>query len=89
MHIHMTFDRKAKIVEKNNLQTVQAKSEINLTSAMDNIICIDLIALYVHLKNSITIMVLDNSTLGKQIRLNFFAFDKFTLQNLANKSGDV
>ena len=23
------------------------------------------------------------------IRLNFFAFDKFTLQNLANKSGGV
>ena len=34
-------------------------------------------------------MVLDHSTLGKQIRPNFFAFDKFALQNLANKSGDV
>ena len=27
--------------------------------------------------------------LGKQIRPNFFAFDKFALQNLANKSGGV
>ena len=30
-----------------------------------------MIALYVHLKNSIAIMVLDHSTLGKQIRPNF------------------
>ena len=66
MHIHMTFDGKAKIIDKNNLQTVQANSEINLTSALDNIICIDLIALYVHLKNSIAIMVLDHSTLGNK-----------------------
>ena len=40
-------------------------------------------------------MVLDHSTLGlenKLLELNqaeFFALDKFTLQNLANKSGDV
>ena len=35
-------------------------------------------------------MVLDHSTLGKQLnQAEFFAFDKFTLQNLANKSGDV
>ena len=40
-------------------------------------------------------MVLDHSTLGlenKFLELNqaeFFALDKFTLQNLANKSGDV
>ena len=27
--------------------------------------------------------------LGKQIRWNFFAFDRFTLQILANKSGSV
>ena len=42
-----------------------------------------LIALYVHLKNSIAItgMVLDDSTSGKQIRRNFFAFDGFTLEN--------
>ena len=30
-----------------------------------------MIALYVHLKNSIAVMVLDHSTLGKQIRPNF------------------
>ena len=38
-------------------------------------------------------MALDRSRLGlkqilgKQIRTNFFAFDRFTLQTLANKSG--
>ena len=43
------------------------------------------------------IMALDHSrlvksrkqNLGKQIRPDFFAFDRFTLQILANKSGDV
>ena len=30
---------------------------------------------------------LGNKFSGKQIGPNFFAFDKFTLQNLANKSG--
>ena len=36
-------------------------------------------------------MALDHTEIrpGKQIRPNFFAFDKYTLQNLANKSGDV
>ena len=42
------------ILEKNNLQTVQAKSELN----------IELIALYVHPQNSIAIMALDHSRLG-------------------------
>ena len=43
------------ILEKNNLQTVQAKSELVLD---------ELIALYVHPKNSIAIMALDHSRLG-------------------------
>ena len=40
-------------------------------------------------------MVLDHSTLGleknywKTNQAEFLAFDKFTLQNLANKSGDM
>ena len=42
------------ILENSNLQTVQAKSELNLSN-----------------------------------KAKFFAFDKFTLQDLANKSGDV
>ena len=42
-------------LEKNNLQTVQAKSELVLD---------ELIALYVHPKNSIAIMALDHSRLG-------------------------
>ena len=67
------------IFEKNNLQTVQGKSKLNLRSR-------ELIALYVHLKNSIAIMALDHSRLGLE---NKFLVDKFTLQNLANKSGDV
>ena len=43
------------ILEKNNLQTVQAKSEL---------VSDELIALYVHPKNSIAIMALDHSRLG-------------------------
>ena len=43
------------ILEKNNLQTVQAKSELVLD---------ELIALYVHPKNSIAIMALGHSRLG-------------------------
>ena len=64
---------------------------------------IKFIALYVHLKisnhlrsHSKAIMALDhnrlglkNKILGKQIRPNLFAFDRFTLQILANKSGGV
>ena len=37
-------------------------------------------------------MALDHRRLirpGKKIPAEFFAFDKFILQNLANKSGDV
>ena len=40
-------------------------------------------------------MVLDHNTLGLENKFletsqaEFFAFDKFTLQNLANKLGDV
>ena len=45
------------IFEKNNLQTVQGKSKLNLRSR-------ELIALYVHPKNSIAIMALDHSRLG-------------------------
>ena len=62
--------------------------------------CIELIALYVHPKNSTgnrlcshlrAIMALDyHSRLGVENKSGrFFAFDKFTLQNLANKSGCV
>ena len=58
------------ILEKNNLQTVQAKSEL-LKSY------IELIALYVHPKNSIAIMALDHSRLGMK--------NKF----LENKSGRI
>ena len=33
-HVHVTFEGKAKwFLQKNNLQTVQAKSELNLTSS--------------------------------------------------------
>ena len=45
------------IFEKNNLQTVQGKSKLNVRSR-------ELIALYVHPKNSIAIMALDHSRLG-------------------------
>ena len=75
------------ILEKNNLETVQAKSELNLTSSSDSLICTP--------KNSIAIMALDRSRLGLENKFletnqaKYFAFDKFTLQNLANKSGDV
>ena len=54
------------ILEKNNLQIVQAKSEL-----------MELIALYVHPKNSIAIMGLDQSRLGLE--------NKF----LENKSGRI
>ena len=57
------------------------------------------IASHVHPQNSnhfgshlTAIMALDHRRLirpGKKIRPNFFAFNKFTLQNLANKSGCV
>ena len=64
---------------------------------------IELIALFIHPKNSKhlrshsrAIMALDHSRirprkqiLGKQIRPNVFAFDRFTLQILANKSEGV
>ena len=63
---------------------------------------IEFIASYVHQKTGNhlrshlrTIMALDHRRLimlGKKIRPNlpnFFAFDKFTLQHLANKSGCV
>ena len=63
------------ILEKNNLQTLRAKSEL-LKSY------VELIALYVHPKNSIAIMAVDHSILGpgkqilgKQFRANFFAFE--------------
>ena len=62
--------------------------------------CIELIALYVHPKNGLrshlrAVMALDHSRLSvernswKTIQAEFFAFDKFTLQTLANKSGCV
>ena len=80
----MTFERKAK---KNNLQTAQGCNK--------NII--ELIASYVHLKTGNhlrsllkAIMALDHRRLirsGKKNEAKFFAFVKFTLQNLANKSG--
>ena len=78
------------ILEKNNLQTVHLRV---------NLILHRVDSLYVHPKNSNhlrshlrAIMALVTVRLirpGKKIRLNFFAFDKFTLQNLANKSGCV
>ena len=64
--------------------------------------CIELIALYVHPKNSTgnhlrshlkAITALDHSRLGVENKFlenksgRIFALDKFTLQNLANKSG--
>ena len=58
--------------------------------------CIELIALYVHPKNSTgnhlrshlrAIMALDHSRLGVENKT--FCVYKFTLQNLANKSGCV
>ena len=58
------------IFEKNNLQTVQGKSKLNLRSR-------ELIALYVHPKNTIAIMALDHSRLGLE--------NKF----LENKSGRI
>ena len=66
--------------------------------------CIELIALYVHPKNSTgihlrshlrAIMALDHSRLGVENKFlenksgRIFTFDKFTLENLANKSGCV
>ena len=66
--------------------------------------CIELIALYVHPQNSTgnhprshlrAIMALDHSRLGVENKFlenksgRNFAFGKFTLQNLANKSGCV
>ena len=58
---------------------------------------IELIALYVHPKNSNhlqshlrAIMALDHSRLGLENESGqFFAIGKFTLQNLANKSGGM
>ena len=86
----MTFEGKAEwFLEKNYLQTAQdwTKSYI------------ELIASYVHQKTGNhlrshlrAIMVVDHRRLirpGKKIRPNFFASDKFTLQNLANKTGCV
>ena len=59
----------------------------------------EFIASYVHQKTGNhlrshlrAIMALDHRRLirpGKKIRPNIFAFDKFTLQNLANESGCV
>ena len=57
--------------------------------------CIELIALYVHPKNSLrshsrAIMALGHSRKQNSWKTNqaeLFAFDKFTLQNLAHKSG--
>ena len=59
---------------------------------------IEFIASYVHQKTGNhlrshlrTIMALDHRRLisGKTNQANFFVFDKFTLQNLVNKSGCV
>ena len=76
------------ILEKNNLQTAQEWTKSY----------IELIASYVHPKTGNhlrshlrAIMALDHRRLisGKKNQANFFAFDKFTLQNLVNKSGCV
>ena len=77
------------ILEKNNLQTAQEWTKSY----------IELIASYVHPKTGNhlrshlrAIMALDHRRLimpGKKNRAKFFTFDKFTLQNLANKSGCV
>ena len=77
------------ILEKNNLQTAQEWTKSY----------IELIASYVnpktgnHLRSHLrAIMALDHRRLirpGKKIPAEFFAFDKFILQNLANKSGCV
>ena len=69
------------ILEKNNLQTVQAKSELVLD---------ELIALYVHPKNSIAIMALDHSRLGLENKSGrTFCVRQVYFKNLANKSGGV
>ena len=74
----MTFEVKAKLF----------KSETSY---------IELITLYVHPKNSKHLRSHSRSQkirprkqiLGKQITPNFFRFDRFTLQIVANKSGGV
>ena len=69
------------ILEKINLQTAQ-----ELTKSY-----IQLIASYVHPKtgNNLRSHLKDILALGKKNQAKFFAFDKFILQNLANKSGCV
>ena len=76
------------ILAKNNLQTAQ-----ELTKSY-----IELISSYVHQETGNhfrshlrAIMALDHRRLisGKKNQANFFAFDKFTLQNLVDKSGCV
>ena len=68
------------ILEKNNLQTAQ-----------DSLICTPQNSN--HLRSHLrAIMALDHGKLNRPRKKNqaeFFAFDEFTLQNLANKSGYV
>ena len=68
------------ILENNNLQTAQDTSYVQPQNSN-------------HLRSHLrAIMALDHRRLirpGKKIPAEFFAFDKFTLQNLANKSGCV
>ena len=77
------------ILDKNNLQTAQEWTKSY----------IELIASYVHPKTGDHLqshlraaMAIDHRRLirpGKKNQANYFAFDKFTLQNLANNSGCV
>ena len=75
------------ILEKNNLRTAQewTKSYFELTAPHVHPKAGN------HLRSHLrAIMALDHRRLirpEKKIRPNFFAFDMFTLQNLANKSG--
>ena len=68
--------------------------EGNILHRVDSLICTP--KKYKHLRShSRAIMALENSRLGLENKLlenkscEFFAFDKFASQNLANKSGGV
>ena len=80
------------ILEKNNLPTAFNSLRVNqILHQVDNLICTPKNSNHLrpHLR---AIMALDHRRSirpGKKIRPNFFAFDQFTLQNLANKSGCV
>ena len=65
-HIHVTFEGKANL-EKNNLQTVQAKRELNL-HRVDGLT-----------PKKITIILITLDQAWKTNQAEFFAFDKFMI----------